>query len=116
MRQLVSILLDNAVKYSDEEGTINLSAMAKGRKCVLRVENPAAGMEPGNQDVLFERFYRRDASRNSETGGSGIGLSIAKAITEAHSGKIHAHSGDGRQLTVTVELPATVPSMGGKNR
>lgn len=116
VRQLVSILLDNAVKYSDEEGTIKLSVSAKGRKCVLAVENPAAGMEPGNQDVLFERFYRRDVSRNSETGGSGIGLSIAKAITEAHSGKIHAQSEDGRQLTVTVELPAAVPSMGRKNR
>ncbi len=58
----------------------------------------------GNMDILFERFYRTDASRSSETGGSGIGLSVAKAIMEVHNGKIHAESADGKILVITVIL------------
>ena len=62
-------------------------------------------MKRGNADHLFERFAREDRSRNSESGGFGLGLAIAKAVTEAHRGKIHAVSKDGISLTVTVELP-----------
>ena len=64
-------------------------------------------MEARNADRLFERFTREDASRNSESGGFGLGLAIAKAVTEAHKGKIHAQSEDGVSLTVTAELPLT---------
>ena len=62
-------------------------------------------MEKGNADRLFERFARADSSRNSESGGFGLGLAIAKAVTEVHKGKIHAESEDGASLTVTAELP-----------
>lgn len=100
IRKLVSILLDNAMKYSPEGGTVALSLKKTGRQTLLSVTNTAENMEKGDQDRLFDRFYRADASRNSETGGFGLGLAIAKAVVESHKGKIHAWSDDGRSLTV----------------
>jgi signal transduction histidine kinase len=76
-----------------------------GRNARLTVRNSAFRIEKGNADRLFERFAREDRSRSSETGGFGLGLAIAKAVTEAHHGKIHAESEDGASLTVTAELP-----------
>lgn len=99
IRKLVSILLDNAMKYSPEGGSIALSLQKTGRQTQLSVTNTAEGLEKGSQDRLFDRFYRADASRNSETGGFGLGLAIAKAVVESHKGRIHAVS-DGTSLTV----------------
>ena len=99
IRKLVSILLDNAMKYTPDGGDITLRLKKNGRQILLSVTNTAANVEKGNQDRLFDRFYRADASRNSETGGFGLGLAIAKAVTELHKGKIHAVS-DGQSLTV----------------
>ena len=103
--KLVSVLLDNAMKYSPEDGTAEISLSENGKNARLAVRNSTMPMEKGNQDRLFERFARGDASRNSESGGFGLGLAIAKAVTEAHRGKIHAESEDGQSLTVTAELP-----------
>ena len=105
LAKLVSILLDNAMKYSPEGGTVELSLEQAGRNARLTVKNSTLPMEPGNADRLFERFAREDRSRNSESGGFGLGLAIAKAVTEAHKGSIHAQSEDGASLTVTAELP-----------
>ena len=88
IRQLAGILMDNAVKYSSENGNITLTLKKKGKKIFLEVYNDADDLPQGKLDVLFERFYRLDSSRNSGTGGSGIGLSVAKAIVQAHKGKI----------------------------
>ena len=103
--QLVSILLDNALKYSDEQGTISLRAYSKGRNVFIEVFNTAESVDTSELGRLFDRFYRADKSRNSQTGGYGIGLSIAKAVVEAHRGKISASSADGKSLTVTAILP-----------
>ena len=103
--KLVSILLDNAMKYSPENGTVDLALERAGRSARLIVRNCTPPMEKGNADRLFERFTREDRSRNSESGGFGLGLAIAKAVTEAHGGTIHAESEDGSSLTVTAELP-----------
>ena len=103
--KLVSVLLDNAMKYSPEGGSVELSLARAGKNARLAVKNSTLPMEKGNADRLFERFARGDSSRNSESGGFGLGLAIAKAVTEAHGGKIHAESGDGVSLTVTAELP-----------
>ena len=103
--KLLSILLDNAMKYSTPEGTVTLALERVGKNARLTVRNSTAPMEPGNADHLFERFARADASRSSETGGFGLGLAIAKAVTEAHKGRIHAESEDGVSLKVTAELP-----------
>ncbi len=109
MRQLVSLLLDNALKYADESSDIFLSFKESGKNKILTVQNAAEGIAAGNHsagslDVLFERFYRADASRNSATGGFGIGLSVAKAIVTAHKGKISAKSEDGKNILFTVIL------------
>ena len=105
LAKLVSILLDNAMKYSPENGTVELRLEQSGRLARLMVRNSTPPMEKGNADRLFERFAREDRSRNSESGGFGLGLAIAKAVTEAHKGTIHAESEDGVSLTVTAELP-----------
>ena len=105
LAKLVSILLDNAMKYSPEDGTVELRLEKAGKSARLSVKNSAPPMEKGSADRLFERFTREDRSRNSESGGFGLGLAIAKAVTEAHRGTIHAESEDGASLTVTAELP-----------
>ena len=104
IRQLISILLDNAVKYCGESGEIRLSVWKKGRNTILSVYNTTKEMKKENLNHLFDRFYRTDGSRNSQTGGYGIGLSIAKAVTIAHKGKIQASSEDGKSLLITVTL------------
>ena len=99
--QLISILLDNALKYSPEGSTISLNFGKQGRKLILTVRNPSA-MQITDKDLhhVFDRFYRADPSRNSETGGHGIGLSMAQAIVSAHGGDISACSPDGTSFLV----------------
>ena len=105
--RLVSILLDNAIKYSPEESTITLALEKQGRHIQLTVANPSVTpVKPEDLKHVFERFYRMDASRNSETGGHGIGLSMAKAIAEDHGGKIAASTPDGVAFVVTASFPA----------
>lgn len=101
IRQMIGILMDNAVKYSSENSRIVVTLCRKGKKIFLEVFNETEEIPEGKLDMLFERFYRLDTSRNSETGGSGIGLSVAKAIVQSHKGKINAYSQDGKSLTIT---------------
>ena len=104
--QLVRLLLDNALKYSPEGGSVSLTLEKSGRQCRLSVSNTTDNPLPlDNLKALFERFYRADPSRNSQTGGHGIGLSVAKAIVTAHGGKIQATSEDGHSLCITAFLP-----------
>lgn len=110
LRQLISILLDNALKYSPTPGKLAVRLEKQGRNLVLTVSNTTA--QPMEQDKLphlFDRFYRTDQSRNSQTGGYGLGLSIAKSIVLVHKGKIRAESPDGNSLSVIVSLPAEKP-------
>ena len=104
IRQLISILVDNAMKYAVESKDIEISLRRDGRKVRFVLRNMTEGMEEGSQDILFERFYRPDSSRNSETGGSGIGLSLAKSIVEAHKGKITAKCDKNGYITFQVVL------------
>lgn len=106
IRQLVSILLDNAIKYSDSRGQIRLSLKAQGRSIHLVVENTTDGISKEVLDNMFERFYRGDPSRNSATKGYGIGLSIAKAVVAAHRGRIAAESPDGKRMRITATFPS----------
>lgn len=106
IRQLLSILLDNAIKYAPAGAQLALRLERQGRNVQLTVSNPTAEpVERGKLPRLFDRFYRSDQSRNSQTGGYGLGLSIAQGIVLAHKGKIRAESEDGRSLSVTVTLP-----------
>lgn len=101
IRRLISLLTDNAIKYSSEHANINVTLLKRGRQIELRFENPVEKIDKGNLDMLFERFYRADSSRNSESGGYGIGLSVAKAIVEAHKGAIKASSPDGKSIIIS---------------
>ncbi len=104
--QLVGILMDNALKYTNEGGDIRLSLARAGKQIRLTVYNTCESIDRASLPHLFDRFYRTDASRNSSTGGYGIGLSIAQAIVSGHKGKISAGSADGKSLTVTALFPA----------
>lgn len=104
IEQVLSILLDNALKYCGTDGAVKVRLEQLGKKVRITVWNTAEGLPCGALDMLFERFYRQDSSRNSLTGGHGVGLSIARAIVEAHKGKIGAHSDDGASLTCVVML------------
>lgn len=105
IRQLISILLDNALKYSDEGGSIKITLKRSGKYVALSVFNTTGEIRSEDLGHLFDRFYRTDRSRNSGTGGYGLGLSIAQAVVSAHKGKISAESSDGRSLTITALLP-----------
>lgn len=103
-RQLFCLLLDNAIKYSTPDSRIELTLYKHGKHLCFTIFNECEGIAKGSQDILFERFYRSDSSRNSSTGGSGIGLSIAHSIVENHKGSIHAESTDGKSLQIKVLL------------
>lgn len=102
IRRLITILLDNAVKYSGEEGKISLTLKKQKNHIHLSVWNTTEQISKGQIAHLFDRFYRTDESRNSETGGYGLGLSIASATVRAHKGKISAETEDGKSLRIMV--------------
>jgi two-component system sensor histidine kinase CiaH len=104
IQKLISILVENAVKYSDPQTDILVSLKKEERKIILLTKNQASDLKKGNYAQLFDRFYRDDVSRNSQKGGHGIGLTIAKTIVEQHSGTITAYSTDGKTLEIKVVL------------
>jgi len=103
LSRLVGILLDNAVKYSAENGTVTLTLVRKQNKAVLTVHNWGIPIAPEDLGHLFERFYRADRSRSEE--GYGLGLSIAQSIVNAHRGTISVESDSDKGTTFTVEIP-----------
>lgn len=106
--QVVELLLDNATRYASEDSVIELSLRAVSRgagkgSAELVVSNAVDELPEGDLDRLFDRFYRADVSRSSKTGGSGVGLSVVRAIAEAHGGSATV-SGHDYQITFTVRL------------
>ena len=88
IRQLTSLLVDNAIKYCDENGSVNVELSNKTRKIILKVSNSYAAGENVDYSKFFDRFYREDKSRNIDKGGYGIGLSIAQEIVNNYKGSI----------------------------
>jgi len=105
LRQLLLNLADNAVKYNQRNGSVNVSLQRNGAGAVLQISNTGAGLQPELQTRVFERFFRGDTSHNSAVEGCGLGLSIAQWIVLAHRGEIHFVSQPGTLSTVTVRLP-----------
>ena len=93
LQKMMSVLLDNAVRYSDPQGSIRFVVDQKKRMRIA-VQNTCHFDTPPDLDRLFDRFYRPDSSRNMMTGGTGIGLSVAKAVAEKHGGRITASCPD----------------------
>ena len=105
LRRLVRILLDNAVKYAGEGGSVELTLTKQQEKLRLTVRNTGDPIPAEHLPHLFERFYRADAARDRAQGGYGLGLAIAKAITEHHRGKISVSSSLETGTVFTVLLP-----------
>lgn len=105
LNQLIMILIDNAVKYTEAGGAIRISCKKKKEKQILfSVWNSCEPMSNREITRLFDRFYRKDSSRSRQTGGYGIGLSAAQAIVRAHKGHISAGN-QGKGICFTVQLP-----------
>lgn len=105
IRQLVNVLMDNALKYSPEGGIVSLTVQKQGRQIRLSVFNTTEMPVPREKlNQIFDRFYRIDSSRSTQTGGYGIGLSVAKAIVASHGGKIFAATKDGQSLEITAQF------------
>ncbi len=106
LKQSLRIIVQNAEKYSPAGTTIKLSAMRDGNDVCYAVTDEGMGMSEHDIRHIFERFYRAEGARNSEAGGSGLGLSIAKWIVDAHGGSIEVVSREGVGTRFTVRLPA----------
>lgn len=102
LRRLIGILMDNAIKYCDSSGEINVTLL-RGRRIILTVENTYAAVGELELGRLFDRFYRADKARKF-TGGYGVGLSMAKAIVENHKGEITAYKKDSAHIGFKVVL------------
>ena len=107
IKQVLRILCDNAVKYSETDTNIFLSCRKKDDgTCSLSVRDEGQGIPPEDLPKIFDRFYRSDKARKSETGGHGLGLSIARIIVVAHKGKMRVRSKPGAGTAFSVVLPA----------
>lgn len=105
LKKLFSIIMDNAIKHTNKQGTITVSLFTYKNKIKMIIRNTGEGIAPENLERVFERFYRVDNSRDRETGGYGLGLSIASSIVKQHNGKIYARSKVGEFTSFIVELP-----------
>jgi two-component system, OmpR family, sensor histidine kinase BaeS len=111
LAQVVSNLLDNALRHTSAHGHVDVHADIEGPNLVLRVTDTGEGITAEHLPHVFERFYRAETARTRDRGGSGLGLAIAKALVEAHGGHISAHS-DGPEAgtTFTIALPTSSAS------
>jgi signal transduction histidine kinase len=103
LRELFTILLDNAVKYSKHDSTVKIEGAAKGNAAIVRIIDEGIGIDKKELPFIFERFYRADESRSIK--GFGLGLSIAQKITDLHNGSIQVVSTRHKGTTFTVRLP-----------
>ena len=107
LKQLMRILVDNAMKYTPSGGKITLGMAKEGDDCVLSVKDTGQGMSAEELPRIFDRFYRSDKARKSQSGGHGLGLSIARIIVVAHHGRMSVRSKEGVGTTFRIRLPIT---------
>jgi two-component system sensor histidine kinase BaeS len=103
--QVIINLVSNALKYTPEGGRVDIEVKGTERSVELVVSDSGNGIPPEDLPYIFERFYRADKSRNRLTGGSGLGLTITRAIVEAHKGEISISSELNKGTIFTVRLP-----------
>lgn len=105
LRQVMANLLDNAIKYTEESGRVEVSVSETSGKAVLEVEDSGVGIDAESIPHIFERFYRADRARSRSSGGAGLGLAIVKAICTAHGAEITVSSAIGQGSRFRVEWP-----------
>jgi len=104
LKQVLVNLIDNAIKYTDPGGAIDVGVGEEGNRCAVWVKDTGTGIAEEHQGRIFERFYRVDRDRSREVGGTGLGLAIVKHIVEAHGGTIRVESALGKGSTFTFTL------------
>jgi heavy metal sensor kinase len=110
IKQVLVNLIDNAIKYTPEGGSITLTAFPTERTAIIEVSDTGIGIAADELPHVFDRFFRADKVRSRLSGGTGLGLSIVKAICNAHRGSIIVRSTEGRGTLVRIELPLAAPS------
>jgi signal transduction histidine kinase len=105
LAQVMANLVSNAIKYTLENGEVNVTVSDSGKHGIITVSDNGIGIPADDLPYIFERFYRVDKSRTRTSGGSGIGLAIVKSIVTAHGGKVSVRSSFGNGSTFIVELP-----------
>src|SRR5262249_52549408 len=109
LEQILSNLIDNAIKYASAGATVTLSAAQKDGEVIIAVADTGPGIAAKHLPRLFERFYRVDRGRSRDVGGTGLGLSIVKHLVEAMGGEVTVRSSVGEGSTFEVKLPLTAP-------
>lgn len=105
LHQLLIILLDNALKYTGEHDSIGVKTYEEDHKVVLEISDTGIGIKEENIPYIFDRFYREDKARTRESGGIGLGLSIAQWIVSAHAGSIKVSANENKGTTFRIKLP-----------
>ena len=104
IHQVLVIVLDNALKYTEKADKITVETYEKDSKCVLQIKDTGIGISNDGIEHIFDRFYREDKARSRETGGSGLGLSIASHIIELHGGSIKAKHNTPKGTIIEIKL------------
>lgn len=107
LEQMLTNLIDNAIKFNNEGGSVEVSCRRAGPVSVITVEDTGEGIPKENLPRVFERFYRLDRGRTREVGGTGLGLAIVKHLARLHGGEVSVESELGRGTAFHIELPAT---------
>jgi signal transduction histidine kinase len=105
MQQALVAVIENARRHASSGKTVRIETRAQADRAIVRVLDQGPGLPPENLVHVFDRFWRADVSRSKETGGSGLGLSIVKAIAEAHGGSVHLFNREGGGLGVELSFP-----------
>jgi len=108
LRQVVSNLIGNAIKYTPEEGEIHLAVRLEDSIVLLSVKDNGMGIPTNDLPYIFDRFYRVESDETADIQGTGLGLSICKSVVEKHGGRIWAESTLGKESVFFVALPAVV--------
>ena len=112
--QLLGNLISNAVKFTPEDGKVEVTLAVEGNEAVLSVSDTGIGILDADQERIFERFFRTEAATRRMIPGSGLGLTISKAIVEAHQGTITVRSDEDQGSTFTVRLPLALGRPGSR--